>query len=438
MTKTILSTIFLSTILLTSLIATAGLQTANATTNLVVNGSFEEDPTSICPTWFVTLSAGSTFLNGWTIAGEDTIDWICTLWEASDGTKSIDLSGTPGKGIVSQDIPTEVGATYDVSFDMAGNPGFCGEPAVKFMKVSVASYENELSFDTTGKSNTDMGWESNTFSFVAESSTSTLSFESLTGTYCGPALDNVSVMESVPQDTTPPTVTVPTISPVEATSPDGATVDFVVTATDIEDGDVTPDCDKTSGDTFPVGTTTVTCSATDTAGNTSADSFFDVTVDLTYQGQKNQQITVLEDLTDTASKKTQKELEKAIKDITKSLDEKLWDSSTTLDAKYGHKVFDKEKSAVKDLLKIQKYNDSVDVSGVIDVLVNVDKQLAQDAINAATIFAGDDKVDKELEKAADEMNKAQEELDDDKPDKAIDKFKKAWKHAQKAIKHATK
>ncbi len=198
MTKTILSTIMLSTILLTSLIATTGLQTANATTNLVVNGSFEEDPTSFCNASFVTVTAGWTVLNGWNISAGPTIDWICTLWEASDGAKSIDLSGTPGKGIVSQDIPTEVGVTYNVSFDMAGNPGTCGEPAVKFMKVSVASYENEFSFDTTGKSNSNMGWTTEGFSFVAESSTSTLSFESLTGINCGPALDNVLVIESVP------------------------------------------------------------------------------------------------------------------------------------------------------------------------------------------------------------------------------------------------
>ncbi|AJW70263.1 choice-of-anchor C family protein [Nitrosopumilus adriaticus] len=197
MTKTILSTIFLSTILLTSLIATAGLQTANATTNLVVNGSFEEDPTSICPTWFVILSAGSTVINGWTIDGT-SIDWICTLWEASDDTKSIDLAGTPGPGKISQEIPTVVGATYDVSFDMAGNPTLCGDGNIKTMKVSVASYEDQIDFDITGKSNTNMGWETQTFSFVAESSTSTLSFESINDIYCGVALDNVSVIESVP------------------------------------------------------------------------------------------------------------------------------------------------------------------------------------------------------------------------------------------------
>ncbi|MHA7734040.1 choice-of-anchor C family protein [Nitrosopumilus sp. S6] len=200
--KTILSTLVLSAILLTSAVATSGIQTANAATNLVVNGSFEEDPNSDCNSPFVTLTAGWPTLNGWTISAGPTIDWICTLWDASDGTKSIDLSGTPGKGIVSQDIPTEVGITYDVSFDMAGNPGTCGEPNVKNMKVSVASYENIFSFDTTGKSNTNMGWTTEGFSFVAESSTSTLSFESLTGTFCGPAIDNVIVVEQItePED----------------------------------------------------------------------------------------------------------------------------------------------------------------------------------------------------------------------------------------------
>ena len=39
------------------------------------------------------------------------------------------------------------------------------------------------------------------------------------------------------------------------------------------DGIVSTTCDKTSGTTFPVGTTTVTCSASDAAGNVSNASF---------------------------------------------------------------------------------------------------------------------------------------------------------------------
>jgi large repetitive protein len=89
---------------------------------------------------------------------------------------------------------------------------------------------------------------------------------------------------------TPPVLTVPA-SPVlaEATSPAGAAVTFSVTATDAEDNpDPTPTCDHNSGDTFPIGDTTVNCSVTDSGGLSDSDSFIvrvqdttDPTVDIT-------------------------------------------------------------------------------------------------------------------------------------------------------------
>lgn len=80
-------------------------------------------------------------------------------------------------------------------------------------------------------------------------------------------------------DTTPPVLDLPDADVVvEATSPDGAVVGFTATATDLVDGDVAVDCAALSGTTFPLGTTTVECSATDRAGNTSAVESFDVVV----------------------------------------------------------------------------------------------------------------------------------------------------------------
>ena len=76
-----------------------------------------------------------------------------------------------------------------------------------------------------------------------------------------------------PPDTVPPVVAVPANITVPATSPAGAVVTFEVSATDEPDGDLIPTCDWTSGSTFPVGTTTVTCTATDAAGNTGTGSF---------------------------------------------------------------------------------------------------------------------------------------------------------------------
>ena len=80
-----------------------------------------------------------------------------------------------------------------------------------------------------------------------------------------------------PKDVTSPVLSLPEDITQEATSSDGATVNWSATATDDVDASVTVNCDKASGDTFPFGTTTITCSATDAAGN-KAEGSFNVTV----------------------------------------------------------------------------------------------------------------------------------------------------------------
>ena len=56
--------------------------------------------------------------------------------------------------------------------------------------------------------------------------------------------------------------------------PDGTvTITFVATATDGSGVPPTIDCDPPSGSVFAVGTTSVTCTATDAAGNTVSQSF---------------------------------------------------------------------------------------------------------------------------------------------------------------------
>ncbi len=80
-------------------------------------------------------------------------------------------------------------------------------------------------------------------------------------------------------DTTPPTVgNTPADKTVEASTAGGAAVTFSTpTATDTVDGSVTPTCTPASNSVFPVGTTTVNCTATD-AHNNSATKSFHVTV----------------------------------------------------------------------------------------------------------------------------------------------------------------
>ncbi len=70
-----------------------------------------------------------------------------------------------------------------------------------------------------------------------------------------------------------PVITTPGDVTVEATSADGAVVTWDASAQDAAYGAVPVKCVPQSGSTFPVGTTTVTCTASDPAGNTASSSF---------------------------------------------------------------------------------------------------------------------------------------------------------------------
>jgi hypothetical protein len=75
-------------------------------------------------------------------------------------------------------------------------------------------------------------------------------------------------------DGTPPVITVPEWTPVsDATGPEGGLVSYVASATDDIDGPVPVTCLPASGSTFPIGTTTVSCTATDSSGNSASASF---------------------------------------------------------------------------------------------------------------------------------------------------------------------
>jgi len=155
-------------------------------------------------------------------------------------------------------------------------------------------------------------------------------------------------------------------------------------------------------------------------------------------GKQGLKLTVIEDLTALkgTDDKTDKKIDNAIKHIRHSLEGKLWDGDSTLDAKKGKKVFDEEARAVKELKKILKKADDppAGIETAITDLVNIDRMLARDAINSVPTDPPNAKVDKELEKANKEMDKAEDELTKTHQDHAIKKFKKAWEHAQHALK----
>jgi choice-of-anchor C domain-containing protein len=176
----------------------AAMLAGSAQAATIVNGSFEigvNPPT----TSFTTLGAGNTDLTGWSIGGGG-IDWIGAYWQASNGVRSLDMTAITA-GSISQTLSTVIGQRYVVTFDLAGNPDPNGGPTLKSLDVTVNGLDLvNYTFDTTGFSTSNMGWESKSYSFVATSTSSTLAFTSNNGLASGPALDNVAV--AVPEAAT--------------------------------------------------------------------------------------------------------------------------------------------------------------------------------------------------------------------------------------------
>jgi choice-of-anchor C domain-containing protein len=174
------------------MLSLVGLRPSTVVANIAQNGSFEA--ALVAPDGSMTLPTGSTAITGWQVTG-DSIDYVGTTWAASDGQRSVGLSGMM-KGGVQQDLTTVPGTQYLVTFDMAGDPA--GGPAMKTLQVSAGAGTAHFTFDTTGLSwpgaASNMNWATEQWSFAATGSTTTLTFESVDETPYGAALDNVSVL----------------------------------------------------------------------------------------------------------------------------------------------------------------------------------------------------------------------------------------------------
>ena len=180
--------------------------------NLIANGGFEiginpPDEVSL----YKTLANGSSDLTNWTIGG-DGVDWCHdSLYgdPCEPGVLSVDLSGTPaGCGIISQDIPTQIGHRYFVWFNMSFNPvgNVYGQAGEKSVEVRAANDSKLFTIDSTidpaeWPADPNFGWtvpwQTMTYSFIANDTTTTLEFACMDdpATAYGAAIDNVVVVE---------------------------------------------------------------------------------------------------------------------------------------------------------------------------------------------------------------------------------------------------
>jgi len=197
------------------------------------------------------------------------------------------------------------------------------------------------------------------------------------------------------------------------------------------------------------GEYTITLTVTDDDGGVGTDTMT-VTV-ISSLSVKKDALAELKILSGLYEKKVDNKIKSAIMHIEKSLDPDLWFDDDHLDAKHGHKVFDEERKAVKELMRLLDKRETP--SEIVEIiqktilkLVEADQKLANTVFTEAERDAGDEKVDHELEKVSQELLKAEEGLSrvdkkgisDPRYDKAIGHFNKAWEHCQRALKHASK
>jgi choice-of-anchor C domain-containing protein len=164
--------------------ATALLLAGSAQAATLVNGSFE---LGINPGGFAGIAAAdSTSITGWTVGGGG-VDYIGSYWNASDGVRSVDLSGD-APGSVSQTFATIAGRSYSVTFDLSANPD--SGAGLKDLLVSAGATSTLYQ---VGQAGYPLTWTPTSFLFTATGSTSTLTFTSgANNAAWGPAIDNVA------------------------------------------------------------------------------------------------------------------------------------------------------------------------------------------------------------------------------------------------------
>lgn len=198
-----------------------------ARSELIVNGSFESNPASAIAqpngnyrdhgAW-IRLAPGTPYLTGWTVAGFGTGPTLGVDWHlgtalprvAQDGLRMIDLhidgSGGqgPGQGTISQSFPTVAGASYLLSFWLAGPSSGAQGGTLDPRQVVVDITGSPLQlFSAPASDPANQQWYRQTFGFQAVGAATTLTFSPPAGSgasgFWGAFLDNVSVVSTVPE-----------------------------------------------------------------------------------------------------------------------------------------------------------------------------------------------------------------------------------------------
>jgi hypothetical protein len=231
-------------------------------------------------------------------------------------------------------------------------------------------------------------------------------------------------------DQTPPQLSCPANVAVEFATETGAPVSFTPTAIDNCSGSIVVVSQPPSGSTFPIGNSSVLCTATDAAGNSNSCSF-QVTV-LGAQGVKSNVLAQLSALSASVTHSNKlAHLTQAIAHLGGSLQPGIWLDQTHITRRQGALAFNEESAAVQQLLLLMKGGDSslpqTLVQGFIDRIVKADRLLAVVAINdALAAGAGAGK----LARAREELAQGDNNISQGQYQPGMDDYRNAWTEAE--------
>jgi hypothetical protein len=177
---------------------------ASFAANLIQDGGFETP--DIGDVWYQTFTSPfPTPLDSWTPSNVDIVSSLGAPGNAPayQGVQYLDLVGTGpdgtelSTGMISQTFGTVAGQTYTLSFAYSNNPWSTSTASAS---VSVDGLSGGVTHDTS--TTTDLDWLTYTNTFVATSSSATLTFIETVGSNNGGVLIDAVSVAGVPEAST--------------------------------------------------------------------------------------------------------------------------------------------------------------------------------------------------------------------------------------------
>jgi hypothetical protein len=239
-----------------------------------------EDPVLVLPGDFtVEATSASGAVVTFTASATDNVDPAPAVSCTPPSGSTFSITATPVSCTAIDDADNSATGTFTVSVDDTVAPTLTLPAPISAVATSAAGAV--VTF-TASASDAVAGAPAVTCS-PASGSTFSIGVTTVTCNTNDGQGNPASAQFSVTVTDAAPTITLPPTQTVEATGPTGAKVTYTPapTASDTVDGPLTVSCIPAAGALFALGTTSVTCTATDSGGSPAAGSFQVRVVDTT-------------------------------------------------------------------------------------------------------------------------------------------------------------